>query len=181
MTKGQIVELIQRSHEPRLRYQVVEKLLDLVFNQPILPLFAKDPSNLDLYAKRYDNISTTGGFSMLPASTIQFMDAANGVRQIYAPAHRDIRFVPVKEGQIDVFDALEVGMIDPTVGYIQKHDRVFYTANIPEYVDTVSMNIVVVPSGLDDNDEFILPAGFDQAQLIAAFMSKVPPEEKINQ
>ncbi len=180
MTKAQIVELIQRAHEPRPHFKIVEAYLDLAFNQVILPMFMKDPANLDLYAKRFQNIAVANGISVLPVSTIQFNDSANGVRQVYAPDHRDIRFAPVKEGAIDVFDCLEVGMIDPTVGYVQKQSIVHYTANIPDYIKSVSMNIVVMPSDLGENDEFILPAGFDVAQMIAGFMSKVPPTEKAN-
>jgi hypothetical protein len=181
MTKGQITELIMRAHEPRPHRQIVEKYLDLVFAQSIIPLFNKDSSNLDLYAKRYDNIAIVNGVSTIPVPTIQFTDSANGVRQVYALEHKDIRFVPEKEGQKALYDLLEVGEMDTSVGYTPTADRVYFDDNLPVTVTTVSMNVVPMPSALNDNDEFILPAGFDQQAMIAGFMAKIPPVDKANQ
>ena len=180
MTKGQIVELIQRGNEPKPDLQVVAKYLDLVFSQVVIPLFAKDASNLDMYAKRFDNIAIAGNKATIPVATIQFPDAANGVRQVYCPDHKNVQFVPEKEGQYGLLDLLEVGHMDQSVGYTPRADTVTFADNLPSYIDTVSMNIVVMPSDLDDDDEFVLPAGFDQQAMIAGFMAKIPPENKMN-
>jgi len=180
MKKGQIVELIVRAQQVKPHPLIVEKYLDLVFNQTILPLFVKDPANLDLYSKRIDNIAVTNNMSILPSSTIQFIDSANGVRQVYAPSKKEIKFVPLAEGAFAVFADLEVGQSDPSVGYVQKHDRVYFGDNMPSEITEVTMHVVLPPSALDDYDEFILPVGFDEQQLIAGFLAKVPPEKKSN-
>lgn len=178
MTKGQLVELIQRAHDPRPHRLVVAKYIDLIFSQSILPLFSKDPSNLDLYAKRYDNIAIVDGVAEIPVPTVQFKDSANGVRQVWVPEHKDVKFVPEKQGQMGMYDLLEVGELDSSVGYAPTADKVYFDDNLPPAITTVSMNIVVMPSALDDDDEFILPAGFDQQAMIAGFLGKVQQLDK---
>ena len=141
------------------------------FEQIMYQIFMKNKSNLDLYAKWFDNVpvvysNTRSTYTAtMPVSVVQFPDAA-GIRRIMPDrllkGSMDSSYVPILIGAEEAYNNLEAGRITSKSGYrlIGKElDLVFHNSN----VESLSMLLVVSFDELEDDDTVYLPTGQDVA------------------
>lgn len=178
MKKEEIIEVV--SANPKIKEgltpQMVEKYIEFAFNQILFDTFRMAPSNMDIYRKTYKNIDvvkdsdTNVYYSMLPAPVAILPERSNGVR-IQSMQGVGTDFVPVEEDSMDVFDGLEVGQVDKTMGYIVRTDRVEYY-NFDSTISSVRLRMVVPFSAYDYDDNINIPMGKDEQfiQLVISFL-----------
>ena len=86
------------------------------------------------------------------------IDTATAVRHVYPTGNDRIDFVPIEETGVDIFSAVDLDMIDSSVGYMPKADRCEYW-NLQKHVCNVVQYIVVPFSEWADTDDIPLPMG----------------------
>jgi hypothetical protein len=178
MKKEEIIEVV--SANPKIKEgltpQMVEKYVEFAFNQILFDTFKMAPSNMDIYRKTYKNIAiekdedTNTYYSMLPAPVAILPERSNGVR-VQSMQGINTDFVPVEEDSMDVFDGLEVGQVDKTMGYIVRSDRVEYY-NFDSSISSVKLKMVVPFSSYDYEEDINIPMGKDEQfiQLVITFL-----------
>jgi hypothetical protein len=178
MKKEEIIEVVSANPKIKegLTSQMVEKYIEFAFNQILFDTFKMAPSNMDIYRKTYKNIDvlkdvdTNIYYSMLPAPVAILPERSNGVR-VQSMQGVNTDFVPVEEDSMDVFDGLEVGQVDKTMGYIVRNDRVEYY-NFDSSITSVKLKMVVPFSSYGYEEDINIPMGKDEQfiQLVITFL-----------
>ena len=200
MTREQLIELVQRKLEggnlhPDLKGkyhpEVVAKCVGLAYNQLINDTYeSSDRSilSLDPYTVTYKDVAITCDedtdtwYSLFPASVLMLPDKQVGLRLV-APMSDNTStvFAPAEKNSWDVFANLEVGLVDPSIGYSVKPDRVEY-AEKPIDIDTVRMELIPSFDAYEDTDEVKLPFGKDIMifQLVVQILTDEKAEHQSN-
>lgn len=192
MTKEELIEVIRANPrlEGGLTGQMAERYISMAFSQVIYNALKSDLgpkpvwsrafqstySNMDLFRKTYKNVVVTLDedmctyYSLFPVSIIELPEKASGVR-IFTAKGKTLEFVPVDEDSVSIFSGLEVGIVDPTMGYIVKADRVEYVDFDPD-ITAVTMKLVVALEDYDMDDEVHIPTGKDSdfVTMIVSFL-----------
>lgn len=165
MEKLQLVELVRArlGYDGRLADRTLAQAIDVAWTQILRDIFQKAPSNLDFYAKRFDdepvlqNPTTKEYYVTLPAPIIQSINISDGVRRVLRTVGRDVDFVPITGVMMDVFSDLDVYHVMDSIPYEVRKDKIVFLSN-PE-MDFVKMDLVIPFTAWNDTDEFPLPAG----------------------
>ncbi len=179
MTKKGLIEIVQfrlaggnttADGIGKYHPEIIAVFIARAFEQIMYQVLMKEESNLDLYAKWYDNIPVVFDnnrhtyTATLPVSVVQFPKSA-GIRRIMPDrllhnGNMDSSFVPIKIGAEEAYNNLEAGKISSKCGYRQigkTIDLVFHNPN----VKYLSMLLVVPFDELEDEDTVYLPSGQD--------------------
>ena len=192
MIKSAIRELVRsRLHaiDKTAKYhdEVLDAWITMGFNQLLGQLFRKNLGNFDLYTKRYNGVpvledANTGIFYCeYPATIVQTIDVAEGVRRINTPRGRGIEFAPMSGDSMQVLPELDVNYVTDVVGFRVFTDRVEFIW-LPDDIDTVRMELVVPYSEYDDLEDVKIPGGSD-LQLLEIVLNLVlgtPPRDLKN-
>ena len=190
MTKAEIRSMVRNrlmriDQTAKFHDKVLDSWIERVANQVMHDAFNKNLTNYDFYTRQYEGVTVvkTGDipYSTLPASVVQLPDRAEGVRKIQTTAGSGLEFVPVAMEDQELYLALEVGIIDTTIGYDVKQERVYYFGDM-SLIDEVDMWLVIPFTAYADTDEFVIPSGkdgqfFDQ---IVKLAMGTPPVDLIN-
>jgi hypothetical protein len=162
MTKGQFTELIKQRLGWKWGDRTIALHIENAWNQVVGQLFLNDSHQLDLYTKTYtvDVLSgTPRKYSLLPVKSIQYKDAANGVRRIHTLCDEQVHFVPMRGIDFQIFSSLDAGIVNTdVVGYLSKTDRVEYF-DIIDDISQVRMDIVPAFSAWGETDDIMIPQG----------------------
>ena len=170
--------------------EIIAAFIARAFEQIMYAVFVRDKSNLDLYAKWYDNVPVVFDNSRqtytatLPNSVIQFPEGAGIRRLMPCRLHKGTMldsFVPVKVGAEEAYSNLEAGKIT-TKGMYRLIGK---TIDLPMHdanVQYLSMLLVVPFDKLADEDEIYLPSGQDVTLIdtVTQLMSGKKPEDQSN-
>lgn len=172
MIKAKLINLIQHrlsviDDTIKNDYQVIEAYADLAWQQLIHDTYNKDVTTLDFYAKEYKDTtvtldSDTGRYySTLPANILQLTKRSEGVRHIHTMQGETVEFCPVSEDDYRRSNELYVGLLDTTIGYIVRQDRVDYDSSMTSSIAAakVTMKLVIPFEDYDEEDEIVIPGG----------------------
>jgi hypothetical protein len=194
MTKQNFIDLIDSwlsGSEPTTSHSIHPEIISYnigrAFNQIVYETFRQDLSNIDLYRKRYTGVSVEADsetgvhYSTLPESILQLPVTGEGVIIYQTEGRKSLNFVPVKEDAIDVFDCLEVGKVDGTVGFVVTDGKVFYYG-MADGITSVSMRLPIPFEKYADTDEVHIPSGKDVQiyTLVCQFLGQQPKANTIN-
>lgn len=157
-----------RSIDKTAKYhdKVLDSWIERVCNQIMHDAFSKDLTNYSFYERQYEDVAVvkTGDipYSLLPAKIVQLPDRSEGVRRIKTTDSigNSLEFVPISMDDVELYGAIEVGIIDTTIAYDVKQDRVYYWGDMSS-IDSVDMWLVRPFSAYDDDEEFVIPSGKD--------------------
>jgi len=162
MRKAEIIELVKQKLGWKWGDRTIQLHVENAWNQFVGQLFVNDSHQLDFYTKTYTvDIETdeTRKYSLLPVKTIQYKDAAGGVRRIHTLCDEEVFFVPMRGIDFQLFSSLDAGIVaSDVVGYQTKTGRVDYLG-LPYGVTSVRMDIVPSFSEYDDDDDIPFPDG----------------------
>lgn len=181
MTKGDFVELIQRSlaggevpADVRGKYHenIVEKFVDLAFSTFMWELVkasiaTRDFTPLDVYTRDYYvakadiKIDASRGqqYIDLPAPVPQLL-GNNAIRYVGAAKEGSRGYLYRNPSSNGVYDELDVNLVDQTTRYSPENGKVYFL-NFHTPPASILLKLVTSFDGFDDNDEFPLPGGQD--------------------
>lgn len=197
MIKKALIELVQESlfqFDKTAKYhdRIVEGYITMAANSILGQLFRKDTSNYDLYAKEYRNVEVlededTGQFySEYPAPIVQTIDVRKGVRSINTMRGSGLQFAPVRMGEMEIFEGLDIVSVSDVVGYIPERERILYmgTPTDEDYqtITEVRMRLVVPFTEYEMTEDFHIPGGSDVElfEAIVQLMRGIPPKDQLN-
>lgn len=190
MTKAEIRSsvrnrLMQIDETAKYHDKVLDSWIERVANQIMHDAFSKNLSNYDFYTKQYENVSLVKSgdivYALLPANIVQLPDRAEGVRKIQTTTGSGLEFVPVSMEEVELYSALEVGIIDTTIAYDVKQDRVYFWGDL-SLITAVDMWLVIPFTEYAETDEFVIPSGKDGQFFdgIVQIALSTPPKDLIN-
>ena len=162
MQKAQFVEIIKSRLGWKWGDRSIALHIDVAWNQVVGQLFASDSHQLDLYTKTYTVDVTNGSprkYALLPVGTIQYKDAAGGVRRVHTQCDEEVHFVPMRGIDFQIFKSLDAGLVaTDIIGYLPKTDRIEFF-EISDDITNVRMEVVPTFSEFDDTDDIPIPDG----------------------
>lgn len=195
MTKEQLIELVttklsggNKTPDQMGKYHplVIEKYIEMAFNQIYYDTFRKNLSDLDIYAIAYDNVDVLFDsirsvyYSNFPAQLVQLPNNAM-IRKVSYQQDQSNEIVPVHDNSRDVFAGLEVGDVDMTSSYSVTGERIEFIDYIEDF-DKVLIKAIPTFSELDDTTNIYIPSGkdLDFFNIVAQMTEVVKPEDVIN-
>lgn len=180
MTKETLIELViarlaAEVADKKTQYsqQEIEKYVEIVYNSVInsvcvSAISQQDYSALDSYIKAYKNVSVTCDtdrdewYSTLPASIIQ-LPSNRGIVSISPMKDRKISFIYRRNGASEIYENLEVGLINTTPTFYVENSDIFYCSRMDSDLaeEGVLMKLIVPFDEFDDDEEITLPGGKD--------------------
>ena len=161
MLKSKLVDMMKDAAGVKFSDRSLVAHLDNAFNTVAGQIYVREPSQLDYFARKFivDIVHDPFRFySLYPCEVVMGIDTAKAVRHVYPTGNDRIDFVPIEETGVDIFSAVDLDMIDSSVGYIPKSDRCEYW-NLQKHICKVVQYIVVPFSEWSDTDDIPLPMG----------------------
>lgn len=193
MTKGQLIELAQRTLSAQLKEEfdkrIVTLWLSLAYNQMLHDTSKTMGFATEFYAKEYSSVAVSGVsgayYAELPAQIVHLENFGSGVVNVSTKSDTHMIFLPTTKNGLRYFNGAEVGTsITDQVFYTVDYDRISFSDNLSTDIATagVRMNLVVSFDEWDDTDNINIPGGkdYDFISLAINLMKGVPDLELKN-
>ena len=168
--------------------EVVRRHISSAFNQIIYDVFRKNPDELDLYAKRYDDITptvdaVTSEYTCDLTKPVIQMPNNLGIRLVTAGDDINDIYYPISSQSAAIFDGLPVNTLDTSITYYLQGEKLFFrNMEAADAAKKVIIKQVIPFAELADTDFVYIPAGQDEKimAVILNLFNGLPQEDLIN-
>ena len=175
------ISLIRKRVKFPIHEEVIREALTKAYNS--LMTEEARSGNLTPFRKNYtieiQKDSDDIYYSDLPIGTLSIKDNL----LIYTKNKKDIDFIPIEDGELAVFNNLDVSLISSTILY-EINGRKIYYYNIGDEFNETQVRASIVPdiSELPITDDVYVPMNLDEVLIETAvnFLSGTPPVTNIN-
>lgn len=197
MTKAEWISMVkwrlpQIDKTKKYDERLIERYINMFRNKYLHDTLRKTDSNISFYAKEYKNQSilldsdTDIYYTLLPATVVQLPYNQEGIVKIQSETGTGLEYVPIDEEDLELLDDLYSmnSIIDSTIGFVLKEDRVLYDKNMTASTAANPVKISMVQDfvSYSSGDVVIMPQGRD-AEIITEtvnFMLGIPPKDLIS-
>lgn len=193
-TKIQFLELIEAScgidtPDKRKLYhrEIISGYVALAFSEWLYTIFRKNSSELDKYAKIYENVkvlkdeNTNTYYSILPQQVIEFPNN-EGIRRMGYMKDKINYIFPISIGQEELMSNTDLISIHCDIGYrLVSGNRIEYVF-VTDPIDNVLMHLVIPFNMYEKNDIIPIPSGKISAivDIVKGMILNRPPKDLAN-
>ena len=172
MTKNEWIFYIKNivgASEKTARYHPaqIELVLERAYNQILYDYSFDETEDMNYFTKEYTAVAvsldatTNRRYSTLPAKIVQMPRNRMSVRHINTNQGTDLQMFPMTERQWELVGSSDADTYNTRIGYMVRYPKIWYY-NMPAYVATVRMVLVIPFSQYASTDEVMIPAGREQ-------------------
>ena len=172
MTKGQLVELVNRRFQNRWHPKYIEFYLSRVLNELLFQAFsATNYTFYDQFTKIYWDVDVKFDeghneyYIDLPEEIIQVPGISSGVRSVEPNSGElDILFVPVTVNQAKVYKGLEAGTMNETLFYTVQNTKIEFIWDMRlSSIKKLKLRLCIPLNKYGDTDNINIPLGLEQS------------------